>query len=324
MRRLIGGSRVPCPVPHVPALLAILLIGGSAYAATVDRIVAVVNDDIITEAELSAHVQAFLSGGPSKPSPEQAAQARQAVLRQLIEDRLMLQEARRMKLAVTTEEVDAQLAEVKDRFESEEEFRASMAASGLTVEQFRQRLRDQLLVRKAIDDRVRARISISPQEVAEELGQHPEADASGPRVKLRDLLVRVGEDRSDQEARKLIDSLARQANGGADFAGLAKRYSDDAHAADGGDMGWVAPADLLPELSAAIEHLEPGHVSEPVKTSLGYHLLLLEAKRQAADLAPEEAHTAVFRRVYDRKFQAVMREWINGLLKSAYIEVAQG
>ena len=274
-----------------------------AWAATVDRIVAVVNADIITEAELSAITKAFIAELPPPVSEAQARQARQAMLRRLVEDRLVLQEARRLGLAVTTDEIDAKIAEVRGRFSSDEEFRDSLEASGVTLEQFRQRLKDQLLSRKVVDERVRARITISPQEVSQEMDAHPELRASGPRVKLRHILVRAGQDRTEAQAHALTEQLARQIRGGGAFTDLARQHSDDAHAAAGGDMGWVASGELLPELDAALAALAPGQVSDPIKTSLGYHLLLPEERKDAAELAPQDANNAVYRAIYERKLQ---------------------
>lgn len=314
--------RAPRPAPLAP-LLVLLLVCGSAMAATVDRIVAVVNEDIITDAELSAHARAFLAEIPPPVSDAQAKDARQAMLRRLIEERLMLQEARRLALTASTDEIEEQMAGIRGRFSSEEEFQASLAESGITMEQFRQRLRDQIMTKKAIDDQVRARITISPQEVLHEMDLHPELRATGPRVKLRHLLVRAGEQRSEGEARDLATRLARQIRDGASFAELARQHSEDTHAAEGGNMGWVAVGQLRPELDGALAGLAPGQVSEPIKTALGYHLLLVESRKDAADLPPQDANNAVYRAIYERKIQAEMQGWIDRLLKDAYIEVAK-
>lgn len=315
-------SHAPRPRSLVP-LLAAVLCCCAAQAATVDRIVAVVNEDIITDAELSAHARAFLAEVPPPVSDAQAKDARQAMLRRLIEERLMLQEARRLALTASTDEIEEQMAGIRGRFSSEEEFQASLAESGITMEQFRQRLRDQIMTKKAIDDQVRARITISPQEVLHEMDLHPELRATGPRVKLRHLLVRAGEPRSEGEARDLATRLARQIRDGASFAELARQHSEDTHAAEGGNMGWVAVGQLRPELDGALAGLAPGQVSEPIKTALGYHLLLVESRKDAADLPPQDANNAVYRAIYERKIQAEMQGWIDRLLKDAYIEVAK-
>lgn len=315
--------RVPCPVSRVSALLVILLTCGSAMAGTVDRIVAVVNDDVITEAELAAHTRAFLGERPGAPTDERALQARRSILRRLIEDRLVLQEAKRLEYAVTVDELDAKITDIHRRFESDAEFQASLAESGITLEQYRQQLREQLLTQKAIDAQVRDRITISPQDVTQELALHPDLSATGDRLKLRHLLIRTGEGRSEAEAKQLAQRLAKQISGGAAFSDVAKQHSDDAHAASGGEMGWVAAGQLLPELDAALAHLPTGQVCEPVKSSLGYHLAVIEERKDASELAPQDANNAVYRAIYERKFQAEMRAWVDRLLKDAYIEVAQ-
>ena len=135
------------------------------------------------------------------------------------------------------------------------------------------------------------------------------------------ILVRVGERRTEEQARSLIDDLHRQLVAGADVAALAKRYSEDAHAQDGGMMDWVAQGELLPELDTALFSLKAGELSQPIQTRLGFHLVRVEERRDAQSLSVAEANRAVKERLYQQKFQAAFSRWIADLKRKAYIEI---
>ena len=89
-------------------------------------------------------------------------------------------------------------------------------------------------------------------------------------------------------------------------------------------MGWVAAGELLAELDAAAFHLKVGELSEPIRTSLGFHLLKIEERRAASSLPLTEANNAVSQRLYQQKFRAAFERWLGGLKQRAYIEVIDG
>lgn len=310
------------PKANVVVLLC-LLVGAPilAGADTADRIVAIVNDEAITEADVTGHVEVLNPQDLHGTSAPSAASMRDAVLQQLIEQRLLLQEAKRQGMTVTNEEVDAELEDVRRRFHSDEEFEQSLTDAGLSRERFKEQIRERLLVRHAVDAKVRAAITVSPQEVASEFAAHPVPANSGDRVHVRDLLIRIGERHTEVQARALIENLARRLARGEEFAALAKRHSEDASADDGGDMGWISPGTMMPELEVALAALQAGQISPPVKTSLGYHLLKVEERAPAGQQDSVKANAGVYQAIYQRKFRETMRRWLDELKRQAYIEI---
>ncbi|MBI1992535.1 MAG: peptidylprolyl isomerase [Candidatus Omnitrophica bacterium] len=293
-----------------------------ARAETVNRILAIVNEDVITEADVASQAQALLDdeeGGT--PSETLSPEMRHAALRRLIEQRLILQEAKRSGISVSGDQVLEHLKEIRGRFESEEAFRASLAESGLSEEQLKENLRDQLMTRQLIDREVRAAVKVSPQEVARAVAEHPELAKSGDRVRASHILIRVSPNASEEKARDLVEDLHRQLSAGADFSTLAKRYSEDPHREEGGAMGWVAQGELLPELDAALFSLKAGELSLPIQTRLGFHLLKVEERRNASSLTVLEANRAVYQQLYQQKFQQAFTRWLGALMRRAYIEI---
>lgn len=302
----------------------LLLMGHSqAMAQTANRIVAIVNDAVITETDVLAQMHAMLEEQHVEESvtDEQAAQMRQAVLRRLIEQQVMLQEAKRVGISVSTDDVLKRLGEVRARFESEEQFRGSLKEAGLSVERLKDRMRDQLMIQELIERHIRSTIVVSPQEVARALAEHPEWAKPGDRARASHLLIRVSEHRSEGDARTLIDDLRRQLVQGADFAAVAKRYSEDPHRDDGGAMGWSASGELLPELDAALFRLPVGELSMPIQTRLGFHLLRVDERRAASSLSLMEAHRTVYEQLYQQKFQQAFTRWLGEITRKAYIDI---
>src|SRR5207244_2684962 len=115
---------------------------------------------------------------------------------------------------------------------------------------------------------VRSKISVSPGDVTEYYNAHQSEFVQGERVKLRQILVRVGS-RSEDEAKTFADSLVAQLRGGKPFEDLAKSYSEGSEAKDGGDMGWVERGQLLGEIDEKIFLTPVGQITPPVKSALG-------------------------------------------------------
>ena len=306
-------------------LLALCLAAGwgaaPARADTINRIVARVNDDVITEADVESHVSSLLEQPEELPKDLTPSDMRKAVLQRLVQQRLLLQEAKKQGVPVATDEVMRRFDDVQERAGSEEEFQRVLAESHLTKEQLKEQLRDQLTIQRLVDLKVRSLISVSPYEVAQELDAHPDLSKPGDRIRALHILIRVNDGRSAEKAQALIGDVHRSLQRGADFMGLAKRYSEDPHRNEGGDLGWVAQGELLPELDQALFALQPGEVSAPIQTQLGFHLLKAVERKTSESLSVTEANHAVYEQLYQKKFQDIFTRWMKGLTQDAYIEV---
>lgn len=300
---------------------AACLLAADAWAETANRIVAFVNDDIITTGEVTGEIERFIQEhGGSAPADQQAA-IQQAILRRLVEERLILQEAKRAGVTVESSEVSARLDEMRSRFDSEEAFQIWLAESGLTEEQLKDEVREQLLAQRVVGQQVRSTVTVSPQEVAKVLGERPELAKAGDRVRISHVLIRVNEERGEAAARQIIDAILAQLSSGADFSVLARRHSEDPNAGEGGELTWMAQGELMPELDEVAFSLKPGEVSTPIRTRLGFHLIRLEERRASTSLSLMEANHAVYKQLYQQKFEQAFQRWMERLRSQAYIRV---
>lgn len=137
---------------------------------------------------------------------------------------------------------------------------------------------------------------------------------------VRHILVKPSEIVTEDEAKhKLVTVKERLANGG-DFAELARLYSEDASAAGGGDLGWVNPGDTVPQFEEAMNALQPGQVSAPVKTQFGWHLIQVLERRQQ-DMTREAARFKARQEIRARKGDEAYQDWVQELRDRAYVDI---
>ena len=141
-------------------------------------------------------------------------------------------------------------------------------------------------------------------------------------TRARHILVRTSEVVSENEARRrLADLRERITNGGADFAALAKAHSDDTtSAARGGELDWIYPGDTVPDFERALQELQPGELSQPVKTPFGYHLIQV-LERRKSELSPERRRLDARKLLRDRKAEEAYQEWLRQLRDQTYVEL---
>ena len=293
----------------------------AVYAETINRIVAVVNDEVITQTDVSQQVRMLRQDFPELAGEKvESTELDRLALQRLIEYRLIRQQAKRSGVTISTDEVAQRLAVLRGRFDSQEDFQRWLAQSDRSLEELKEYIRDQLMIQRLIETKVRAGIVVSPQEVTQAAETHPHWVEDADRVHASHILVRVRQGRSLEQARTLMAEIQRQLSQGAEFAALAKKYSDDAGAQSGGDMGWVKRAELLPELDAVLFSVNEGSCSGPIETMLGVHLLCVHERSLGGSLSVKERYQKLSQKLFEQKMQEALERWVKELKQQAYIE----
>ncbi|WP_246129224.1 peptidylprolyl isomerase [Verticiella sediminum] len=138
--------------------------------------------------------------------------------------------------------------------------------------------------------------------------------------KARHILMRVTPARSDEQARAQLQALSERATlGKVPFADLARQYSDDSSAPQGGDLGWVSPGETVPEFERAMQSLQPGQISEPIRSQFGWHLIQLEDTR-VQDVGDQNRRMQARQILFQRKIEPAWEEWVGVLRSGAYID----
>jgi peptidyl-prolyl cis-trans isomerase SurA len=289
-----------------------------------DRVIAVVNNDAITLGELQEAMNAYRY--QTRQETPVSDEFIKQFLTKMIENRLQVQEAEREKIAVDEAEVEEELTERIKKLDapSREGFEKLLREQGLALEAIKKRVRDDLRVSRVINRKVRLRISVTEAEINKYLAANRQKLETGLAYRARHLLIVPDGGPSDaswEAARITADLLRTQLLEGADFAELARQHSRDASAKDGGDLGTLKRGELAQDIEVQILSLEPGEISNPYRSSLGYHLFRLETKEtltgEGLTLAKAQIREILFR----EKFEARLDAWLKEIKKRAVIEV---
>ncbi|WP_308363899.1 MULTISPECIES: peptidylprolyl isomerase [unclassified Microbulbifer] len=281
------------------ALLALVatftLTTGTAHGQVqaLDRVVAVVDDDVVMASELQQRLSTIVAQIQAQQvqAPPMDILRRQ-VLEQLIVERLMLQMANRAGVTVSEAELDQAIARVQQNMgASPEEFRESLEADGLSMKAFRQQIRQELLIRRVEQGSVNRRIQITDQDIDNFLRSKEGEFWKSPQYELGHILIPVNSSAPANEvteAREKAEQLARQATEGADFRRLAIANSAGQNALSGGDLGWRKTVELPTLFADALDGLEVGDVTKPFRSDAGFHLLKIHAQRGSTEQVVEQ------------------------------------
>lgn len=262
-----------------------------ACAEVLDRVVAVVDKQIILESELNAQVQMYAIQNKIDLSQTGVRDTlRTALLDRMIEDKVLLVEAERDTLvSITNKEVETalsnQIDHIKSQFQSEDAFLAQLRAEGLTLKelrsQYKDEVRNQLLKEKFIQNKLE-QVKVSTGEVKKFYEANRDSLPMKPAgVRLAHILIGTQPSQATRDSLYRIAVLIRdKAKTGEDFTLLAKTFSQDPNAASGGDLGWFAKGTMLPEFEEAAFALQPGQISDIVETQYGYHIIKCTGRKE--------------------------------------------
>ncbi|MFH1646021.1 MAG: peptidylprolyl isomerase [Candidatus Omnitrophota bacterium] len=298
---------------------------GSLFAAeVVDSIVAIVNDDIITSSELRQSMLPFVADYKVRYGdefPEKLDEAREDALNRLIEEKLILQEAKNRAIEVDEAEIESRLDMVKSRAPSEEEFNQMLDSSGLTVAKLKERYQEQIMMKHLVNQVVATGVRISPTVIAAYYYGHREDFELPRKVNFGVLLLKPLSSRGMDQTERLAERLLARIRAGESFEYVVKQYSQGPNKENGGEMGYVREDGLLDEIKAVIDDMQPGDISPLVKTSTGFHIIKLIDIQESEIKSLEDVSDAIRERLFQRDAELVLREFVNKLREDAYIEI---
>lgn len=265
----------------VAVFMALTLGLAVAANAQAQRIVAIVNDDAVTDRDVRQRLNLALFATGQRPSEEAAARLRPQVLRSLIDERLQLQEAERLGITVADADIDAALDRIAaNNNASREQLLASIARAGVDPATFERQIRAQLGWRQVAQRQLLPRVVVSDVQIAQRL---EEINAGRPEFRLAEIFLPIYDPADEQRVLRDAVRLREAIAGGADFAALARQFSAAPSAERGGDLGWIPTASVPEQLQELIRQLPDGGVSGPVRTQDGVYLFRrLGAREESA------------------------------------------
>ena len=300
-----------------------------AQALMIDRIVARVNDDVITLSELQEEglplFERLRANYTGKELEYQVQHAEREFLDQLILRRLQLQYASQIGINAAENEINAALKDVLNRNNmTQEALTALLTREGLTLQDYKDRLREQIILARLMNQTVRSRVSVDASEVEAYYKAHQDDFSQPAQARVRHIFFRIDPEAAPPQVdavRERASQVLQEARNGGDFADLARRYSEDATAANGGDLGVIKRGQALPEFEEVIFALREGDVSEVVRTPNGLHIVKIDAFTKGSEQSFPEIKADIERRLLREKIEQRFQDWTNELRDRAFIEI---
>lgn len=317
-------------------LMAIPAIGS---AELLDRVVAVVNDEVVTLSEVELEGQELIRGlsakTPAESLPETLQDAREDVLDSLIEKRLLSQKAKEKNISVSPDEVENAFQHMVGKSGlSPEDFLAKMKESGMTEPIYREQLKTQVLQNKLASADIRAKVVITDDDILDYYDTHYTSQTSKGGYFLLQMGFTWRDPQNPQappevlrvnklEAQKKAQEVHGLAKDGEDFKELAKKHSELPSAQDGGDIGVFQLDEMAAYMQDAVRDLKPGEISEVIETPDGYQFFKLLNNQDGTIVIKtplEQVKEEIRSKLSEQRMQKAYAEWIAELKDQAYIQ----
>ena len=295
-------------------LLTSAIPGPVSASVVVDRVVAVVNNEIITLSDLQR---------------EEALKKRVAerddrlVLEDMIDRKLQMAAAKRAGVDVTDKELEDAVADIMSRNGLDMmQFTLALAKEGLTLEQYREELREQITLSRLFNKFVRSSVNVDEAEARAFYQNNPKTFSLPEEIRVRRIFMAIPEQATPDQAaaiREKAQSVHARVQKGEDFIHLVREVSQGETTASDGDLGFLRREDVLPEIVEAARTLKPGDSSSPFLCAGGYNIIKLEEVR--TPVKPfEKVKDEIMKTLYERKLENTYRSWLQALRGDSHIE----
>lgn len=304
-----------------------------AHAAAeelLDRVVAVVNDEVITQGELDVFLRpVYAQYSKEYSGPELVKivnEVRQKILSQMIEDKLVYQEAVAQGIEVKDEDVEKEFQMFKSKMDKPEALDEMLEREGLTLKALRERLKKQTMVRQLQDREVRSKVVVSPTEIEDFFKKNPDQFKAKARVRVKSLTIKKSEAArakglTDEKAKQRIELLAQKIQLNRNFDPIVKEFSEDSHAKQEEPGEWIERGAMIESVDEVIFKTPVGQITGVVETPIGYHIFRIEAKEPEKVRTFDEARDQIAGYLFQEKSTAKFREWMDEIKKAAYISI---
>ncbi|MBT3203699.1 MAG: molecular chaperone SurA [Gammaproteobacteria bacterium] len=275
-------------------LLSAFFLQAQAQSSYIDSIIAIVEDDVITNSELTKEVtrirDEFSSKGKQLPP---ASSLNGQVLELLINKSILIQEAKSRGANVTDTQLNNTMENLAKRNKKTlAQFRKSLIASGLDYKAFREDVRNELIINSLKSSYIRQNTDVTDQEVDDFITRNG-SDTNSLEYRLSHILIALPDGASTEqltEARVKTNEIIQKLNNGENFPQLAAEYSAGSNAIEGGDLGWRKLAEIPSLFANIIQHIQVGEVSDVLRSASGFHIVKLTEQRDSEQLIVEQTH----------------------------------
>ncbi|HNX90712.1 MAG TPA: peptidylprolyl isomerase [Candidatus Omnitrophota bacterium] len=307
----------------IAAMVSTMMSIGPAMAEVVDKVIVVVNDETITQREFDrAFTQIQKSYEANFKGDELARrleEAKKALMDQMINTKLAMSLAKKAGIKVDEKELQNRIDMIKSYYPSEPEFLKALSDRGTNLTEFRKEITDQMMAQQLVEKEVSSKIVIPPGEITDLYEKNKEKLIAPRRIKVAEIMVRKDQTAPAETSKAKIADIKSKIEKGADFAEIAKKESNGPYAQNGGEMGFVAQGQLLPEMDSVIFKTEKGKITDVIETQMGYHIFKIEEIEESRPLKLEEVSDFLKGQLFRKKFEENLMKWLEEKRKNAYI-----
>lgn len=321
-------EKIVVPVTLVAIIVFSVLSGGEASVQLIDKIVAVVNDDIITLSELREITVPYLKKMKARYSVNydeaQIKETESRILDQLIDEKLVKQEVVRLKIVISEKEVTMGVEDMmKNTNLSEDQFKKALAEQDITMEEYREQMKNEMERLRLLDAEVKSKVQVKEKEIESYYKEHMDNFNTPPEVRLQQILLMIPPGASEQEISQIrgrAEEIVQKIKKGEDFTSLVRLYSQDSSAATGGDIGFFKQGELMPAINEVAFSLYIGEASSVIQTSAGFHIIKVLEKRERQKMTEEERNKEIWDILYTQNLDDMFKQWLKELRKKSFIE----
>lgn len=309
------------------ALLSVML-PSAAHARVVEKIVALVGDDVILLSEVEDRAAPLLAEVAAIPNQGErdarSSSVRREVLDRLIDDQLLAQQATDLKLTVSNDEIDRAIGQIKrDYGLNDAQLEGELRKQGMSMAIYRMNTKKEILKYRVLNIAVGSKVNVGDSEVQSYYDRHMKS--SNVQLRASHIFLAIPENADNAavvEREQLAKSLLARAQEGEDFAKLAREYSQDAgNRAEGGDLGFIG-RDILPKpIEELLFSMKVGEVRGPVRADRGFHVMKLVDKRNKDAKPFAEVQDEIRMRLRQREMERQTKIYLSDLRKKVLVDI---
>ena len=297
-------------------------------AEVFNRIVACVNNDIITLHELNNKIREMTGVSPFQimnEDKEKYLQTRSNILQILIDEKITHEKVKELGIEIGDMEIDEEIERIKKEYNlTHEDLLNGLKEKGSTYAALRKRIRKDIERMQLTQFEVNSKIVVSDEEIEEYYNEHKEEFENENRVRLSSIIL-LQQNPSDKEAALLLakkaDVIMSRLENGQDFAELADQFTEGPGAGEGGDLGFFEISSLDPELKDIVVGMSSGEVSRPLARSFGIQIIKILEKQDQGLKPPDEVKEVIYRKLYRLEVNKRYSSWIKELRDKAYTKI---
>lgn len=300
----------------------------TSYAEIAERIVAVVNDEVITLLDVDRAMAPYLDEIKSSQDKEGRFKgARREVIDQLVDDALLRQAIKRAKIEITDDELARAIKNVlKQNNITIDVLKAELARRGVSFDTYKEELRQELGRLKFVNQEIGSKINLRDQDLKDYFLTHLNEFGMSQSVHIAQIILPFTPETRLEDVeglRSKARQIVKSARAGTSFAALAKEHSKGPNIDKGGDLGVLDPRDLIGEIRGALVNMRPGDISDPVISPFGVHIVKLIDRGQVSREDFDRLKEQIYNQMYDQRVKVELKQYLSEARKRAYVEIKE-